>query len=379
MSSTEPPDDAPSPAALAPLYDVTAVRRDGDRLLYIGQPQAPPVDVQRELAPLFYERGYEMQLQARYRDGAIMPSAEHVLVARERSIGIDGIPWKNILLALATVLTTLYAGTVWYHIDLASEPLNLVHAWPFSLAVLTILGVHEFGHYVMSRVHRVDASLPYFIPIPPPFGTAGAIIRMRGRIPSRKALLDIGAAGPLAGIVATVVVTVIGLFLGPISVPPPSPGAEGARIEFAEPLLLQGLAFLTGQPLAYAAPTQQLNPVVFAGWLGMLVTFLNLLPVGQLDGGHVLRALIGPRQETVAALVPPALFTLAGMLFLWGNVTVEVGIWVVWGLFATALAYAGPADPVSEEPLDGTRKAIAVATFVVGILCFMPIPFRIIA
>jgi membrane-associated protease RseP (regulator of RpoE activity) len=320
-----------------------------------------------------------MQLQARYRDGAIMPSAEHVLVARERSIGIDGIPWKNILLALATVLTTLYAGTVWYHIDLASEPLNLFHAWPFSLAVLTILGVHEFGHYVMSRVHRVDASLPYFIPIPPPFGTAGAIIRMRGRIPSRKALLDIGAAGPLAGIVATVVVTVIGLFLGPISVPPPSPGAEGARIEFAEPLLLQGLAFLTGQPLAYAAPTQQLNPVVFAGWLGMLVTFLNLLPVGQLDGGHVLRALIGPRQETVAALVPPALFTLAGMLFLWGNVTVEVGIWVVWGLFATALAYAGPADPVSEEPLDGTRKAIAVATFVVGILCFMPIPFRIIA
>jgi membrane-associated protease RseP (regulator of RpoE activity) len=378
MSPPAPPENAPSPEALEPFYEVTAVRRDGDRLLYVGYPKTAPADVERELAPLFYEQGYEMQLQARYRDDSVLPASEHVLVARERSVGIDGIPWKNIALALATVLTTLYAGTVWYHIDVGQDPLNLLHAWPFSLAVLTILGVHEFGHYVMSRVHRVDASLPYFIPIPPPFGTAGAIIRMRGRIPSRKALLDIGAAGPLAGIVATVVVTVIGLFLGPISVPPPSPGAAGARIEFAEPLLLRGLAALTGQPLAYADPTKQLNPVVFAGWLGMLVTFLNLLPVGQLDGGHVLRALIGPRQETVAALVPPALFALAGMLFVWGEVTVEIGIWVVWALFATALAYAGPANPVRETPLDRNRVAIGVLTFVVGVLCFMPIPFRII-
>jgi membrane-associated protease RseP (regulator of RpoE activity) len=378
MSPPAPPENAPSPEALEPFYEVTAVRRDGDRLLYVSYPKTAPADVERELAPLFYEQGYEMQLQARYRDDSVLPASEHVLVARERSVGIDGIPWKNIALALATVLTTLYAGTVWYHIDVGQDPLNLLHAWPFSLAVLTILGVHEFGHYVMSRVHRVDASLPYFIPIPPPFGTAGAIIRMRGRIPSRKALLDIGAAGPLAGIVATVVVTVIGLFLGPISVPPPSPGAAGARIEFAEPLLLRGLAALTGQPLAYADPTKQLNPVVFAGWLGMLVTFLNLLPVGQLDGGHVLRALIGPRQETVAALVPPALFALAGMLFVWGEVTVEIGIWVVWALFATALAYAGPANPVRETPLDRNRVAIGVLTFVVGVLCFMPIPFRII-
>jgi len=378
MSPTEPPDGAPAPEALAPLYDVTAVHRDGDRLLYIGQPQVPPVEVERELEPMFDERGYDVQLQARYRDGGVLPAAEHVLVARERSIGIDGIPWKNIALALATVLTTLYAGTVWYHIDVGGDPLNMIHAWPFSLAVLTILGVHEFGHYAMSRIHRVDASLPYFIPIPPPFGTAGAIIRMRGRIPSRKALLDIGAAGPLAGIVATVVVTVVGLFLGPISVPPPSPGSDAAQIQFAEPLLLRGLALLTGQPLSYADPTQQLNPVVFAGWLGMLVTFLNLLPVGQLDGGHVLRALIGPRQETVAALIPAALFALAGLLFLWGNVTVEIGIWIVWGLFATALAYAGPANPIRETRLDRKRQVVGVLTFLVGVLCFMPIPFRII-
>ncbi|MEF8975378.1 MAG: site-2 protease family protein [Halapricum sp.] len=379
MGPTEPPDDAPPADALAPVFDVSAVRHEGDRLLYVGQPRASPATVESELAPLFYERGFEMRLSARSPDGGSSRPPEYVVVARERSIGIDGIPWKNVALALATVLTTLYAGTVWYHFDLARNPLNLLKAWRFSLAILTILGVHEFGHYITSRIHRVDASLPFFIPLPPPFGTAGAIIRMRSRIPSRKALLDIGASGPLAGIVATVVVTVIGLFLDPIAVPQSVANSDAARIEFAEPLLLRGLAFITGQPLSYADPTKQLNPVVFAGWLGMLVTFLNLLPVGQLDGGHVMRALLGPRQETIAAVIPGVLFSFAGFLLLLGDVSVEVGIWFVWGLFTAVLAFFGPANPIRDDPLDRKRQAIALLTFFVGALCFMPIPFRIIA
>ncbi|WP_229110077.1 site-2 protease family protein [Halapricum desulfuricans] len=372
--STVSPADAPSVEDLAPVFEVSEVRREGDRVVYVGRPRASPSTVESELAPLFYERGFDLQLAARSGNRA----PRHVLVATRRSIGIDGIPWKNIALAFATVLTTLYAGTVWYHIDVTADPLNLLRAWPFSLAILTILGVHEFGHYVTSRIHRVDASLPYFIPIPPPFGTAGAIIRMRGRIPSRKALLDIGASGPLAGIVATVVVTVIGLSLDPIAVPRSVATSDAARIEFAEPLLLRGLAWLTGQPLSYADPTKQLHPLVFAGWLGMLVTFLNLLPVGQLDGGHVLRALAGPRQETVAAAIPAVLFGFAGVLLLFGDVSVEVGIWFVWGVFTTALAFFGPATPMRETPLDRKRQAIGLLTFLVGALCFMPVPFRII-
>lgn len=372
--STVPPAGAPAPEELTPVFEVTDVRRDGDRVLYVGFPQEPAAAVESELAPLFYERGFEMYLQARGEN----PSGEYAIVASERSVGIDGIPWKNIALALATVLTTLYAGTVWYHIDVAANPLQALQAWPFSLAILTILGVHEFGHYITSRIHRVDASLPYFIPIPPPFGTAGAIIRMRGRMPSRKALLDIGASGPLAGIVATVVVTVIGLSLDPITVPQSVATSDAARIEFAEPLLLRGLAWLTGQPLSYADPTQQLHPVVFAGWLGMLVTFLNLLPVGQLDGGHVMRALLGRRQETVAAAIPAVLFGFAGLLLLRGDVSVEAGIWIVWGVFTGVLAFFGPAVPMREEPLDRRRQAIGLLTFVVGALCFMPVPFRIV-
>lgn len=372
--STAPPADAPTPEDLLPVFEVTGIRQEGDRVLYVGFPRDPPAAVESKLAPLFYEQGFEMHIQARSSD----PSGAYVIVASERSVGIDGIPWTNIVLAVATVLTTLYAGTVWYHIDVAEHPMRALQAWPFSLAILTILGVHEFGHYITSRIHRVDASLPYFIPIPPPFGTAGAIIRMRGRMPSRKALLDIGASGPLAGIVATVVVTVIGLSLDPITVPQSVATSDAARIEFAEPLLLRGLAWLTGQPLSYADPTKQLHPVVFAGWLGMLVTFLNLLPVGQLDGGHVLRALLGRRQETVAAAIPAVLFGFAGLLLLRNDVSIEASIWIVWGVFTGILAFFGPAVPMREDPLDRKRQLIGLLTFVVGALCVMPVPFRIV-
>jgi membrane-associated protease RseP (regulator of RpoE activity) len=373
-----PAADAPSASALAPAFDVQAVRENGDRLAYVGRPRAPPRVVERELTPLFYERGYEIEISARAPNGGDAAGTTYVLVAQPRSVGIDGVPWKNVLLALATVFTTLYAGTVWYHIDVGADPLALLEAWPFSLAILTILGVHEFGHYLTSRLHRVDASLPYFIPIPPPFGTAGAVIRMRGRIPSRKALLDIGASGPLAGIVATVAVTVVGLFLDPVTVDPAVIDNSAGGIRFYHPPLLEGLAALTGQPLGYADPTKQANPVVYAGWLGMLVTFLNLLPVGQLDGGHVMRALLGPRQETVAALVPGVLFAMAGGLYFFADAGAEVGIWVVWGIFSTVMVYVGPATPVVDEPLSDWRRAIAVLTFVVGALCFMPVPFEII-
>src|SRR5699024_2008093 len=149
--------------------------------------------------------------------------------------------------------------------------------WPFALSVLAILGIHELGHYALSRYHGVDASLPYFIPLPNIIGTMGAVIRMRGRMPDRKTLFDIGGAGPLAGLVVACIVTVVGLSLPPVAEP-------GFPIEFNYPLLVQGLAALTGQPLAYPDGLA-VNPVVFAGWVGMFVTFLNLIPVGQLDGG----------------------------------------------------------------------------------------------
>ncbi|MFB6170774.1 MAG: site-2 protease family protein [Haloarculaceae archaeon] len=370
MDDTAPPDGLPPAAALSAVFDVYETRAEGDQFLYFGEPLADPQTVEQRVWKPFYDRGYEVSLTRR--------TGEYVLVASPRGSDSGGVPWTNVVFFGLTVLSTLYAGTVWYHVPVSS-PLDLLGGWPFALAVMSVLGVHEFGHYALSRYHGVEASLPYFVPFPTFFGTMGAVIRMKGRIPDREALFDIGVAGPLAGLVATVVVTTIGLYLDPVTVPQrvlESPSA--VRIEFHYPLLLQGIAAVTGQPLEYADPTLSLNPVVFGGWIGMFVTFLNLLPVGQLDGGHLSRAMFGERAETVGAVVPGGLFALAAGLHYLGGVALDVaGIWLFWGLLTALFAFAGPTRPVDDAPLDARRIAVGVFTFVLGALCFTPVPFEL--
>ncbi|WP_255195124.1 site-2 protease family protein [Halorarius litoreus] len=381
------PPEAPAPARLADVFSVDEVRRDGDQLHYLGEPRVGPDALEQRVWPLFREAGYDVQF-ASVADtetdpisGVELTTHRHALVATPTSVGLDGIPWVNVLTLALTILTTLYAGSMWYY-EPITGPLDLFtgEKWKFTAAVLGVLGVHELGHYVLSRYHEVDASLPYFIPIPTFIGTLGAVIRMKGRIPDRKALFDIGVAGPLAGLVMAVVVSIVGLYMDPIQVPQQvleSPSA--VEIEFGYPPLLQLLSWVTGQPLTYEDPSMAVNPVVFGGWVGMFVTFLNLIPVGQLDGGHLVRAMLGERQETVAALVPAGLFALASYLYLFGNVGMNAPfLWGFWGLVALGLAYAGPADPIFEEGLDRKRIAVGVLTFALGLLCFTPVPFELI-
>ncbi|MFW5918254.1 MAG: site-2 protease family protein [Haloferacaceae archaeon] len=378
MSSDEPSTRPPPVGALASVFHVYRIERDGEEIRYVGEPLIPPGTIAQEVSPVFAERGYDVSVRRRHGDGGPAPYA---LVAEPASIGIDGIPWGNLVMFGLTVATTLYAGTWWYHIDVAGDPLTLLEAWPFTAAVLGVLATHELGHYVLSRYHGVDASLPYFIPVPPPIGTMGAIIRMRGRIPSRTALFDIGVAGPLAGLAATVVVTVIGLHLDPITIPAAAarPAADAASIRFNDPLLLTLLADVLGQPLAYKDPTKAVNPVVFGGWVGMFVTFLNLIPVGQLDGGHILRAVLGRRQATVAAAVPGVLVSLAAGLYFLTEYTQSTILWGIWGVIALVMVRAGSATPLREESIGTARIAIAVLTFALGALCFMPVPIEIVA
>ena len=389
MVESREPADGPPVGEVESVFQVADVRTDGDSVYYLGTPLASAETLERELWPLFHDAGYDVSLTTRaqssgpFGDGpgtaGFAPShPQYVLVAEPRTPHVDGVPWLNIGLLVATVLSTLYVGTVWYYIPVEG-PASLLSAWPFTAAILGVLAVHEFGHYVMIRYHDVDASLPYFIPLPSLIGTMGAVIRMRGRIPDRKALFDIGVAGPLAGLVATVVVTVVGLHMDPITVPERVASAQGTTyIEFNDPLLLQLLGEVTGQPRAYPDPRQSVNPVVFGGWVGMFVTFLNLLPVGQFDGGHIVRATLGPRQETVAAAVPAALLGLAGYLYFVQQTTNAVVLWVVWGVIAAGLAYVGPATPIRDEPIGVRRKALAALTFGLGVLCFTPIPFEIV-
>jgi membrane-associated protease RseP (regulator of RpoE activity) len=371
FESVEPdvPPEVPAPSALHSAFRVYDVHQAGDDVVYLGDPRLPGEEVVRELYPQFREAGYTVTLERR--------TGEIALVASPQGAS-DGVPWLNVLLFLLTVGSTFLAGAMWYHVftkyDLAANPLGLLDALPFVVAVLGVLGTHELGHYLASRYHGVDASLPYFIPMLPPFGTWGAVIRMRGHFPDRKALFDVGIAGPLAGLVAAVVVTAVGLWLPPVAVPETVRQAEDVvRISFGYPPLFHAIAWAVGEPLSYAGG-RMVNPVVMGGWIGMLVTALNLLPVGQLDGGHVMRALLGPRAERVAKVVPALPFLVAGYVFYVRNVPDSLGIWVLWGVIAGVMAHFGPVDPISEGALDRRRVALGVATFALGVLCFTPVP-----
>jgi membrane-associated protease RseP (regulator of RpoE activity) len=353
----------PDPDRLADSFQVYEVDRTADEgVRYYGEPLTESEQVLRRVGPRFRRRGYRVQLQREM--------GEHVLVATERSLGVDGIPWTNVLLAVATLLSTLYAGSRWYGISMAEDPTALVGAWPFAVAVLGILAVHEFGHYVLSRYHEVQASLPYFIPLPfNVIGTLGAVIRMNDNIPDRKALFDIGVAGPLAGLVATIAVTAVGVTLEPIRVT----GGIVAQVELGYPLLIRGIAALMGEQVVYSDPNLIANPVVIAGWVGAFVTFLNLLPVGQLDGAHIARSLVGDRMSTLQLLVPAALFALTAYLLVFEGGQ-AAPLWGFWGVLALLFSRAGSATPLSEAPLGAGRRAVGVLTLVLGALCFVPIP-----
>ncbi|WP_254766788.1 site-2 protease family protein [Salinilacihabitans rarus] len=373
MYDVDPPESGPSLERIESVFAVYDVETDGDELRYYGDPLLDPEAAMRELWPAFREAGYEAQLRLRH--------GEYVVVAEPISIGVEGVPWTNVILFLATVGSTLFAGSQWYYIDPFANPTGMLRAWPFTVAILTVLGVHEMGHYVLSRYHRVEASLPYFLPVPTLIGTMGAVIKMKGRMPDRKALFDIGVAGPLAGLAATVVVTVIGLHLPPVHAPPELVDSTNTiEISLGYPPLLELLAAAFDQPLYRDDPTTVVHPVVIGGWVGMFVTFLNLLPVGQLDGGHVLRAMAGEFQETIAALVPGALFALAAYLYyVSGYSGNSVFIWVFWGLFATLIAAVGPAQPVDDSRLGVGRFVVGVVTFALGVLCFMPVPIAVVS
>ncbi|WP_284011107.1 site-2 protease family protein [Haloarcula pelagica] len=342
------------------VYEVDAAADEGVK--YYGDPVADSETILQRIGPLFRERGYRVALREEM--------GEHVLVAQRRSVGVDGVPWTNVLLAVATLASTLFAGSRWYGLDVLGDPASILQAWPFAAGVLGILAIHESGHYMLSRYHRVEASLPYFIPLPfNVIGTLGAVIRMNDNIPDRRALFDIGVAGPLAGLVATVAVTAVGVTLPPVEVA----GGIVTQVEIGFPPLIQGIALAVGEPLEYPGPTTLVNPVVIAGWVGAFVTFLNLLPVGQLDGAHVVRSLLGERFGTVQFAVPIALFALAGYLVLF-----EGGrgafLWGFWAILALVFSRAGAVTPFDETPLGPGRSAVGVATMLLGVLCFVPMP-----
>ena len=245
---------------------------------------------------------------------------------------------------------------------------TLMHGPWYSLAILTILGAHEFGHYFACRWYDVDASLPYFLPAPLPLtGTVGAVIRIREPFPSKRALFDIGIAGPIAGFVALLPFLWWGVSHASIL---PVSAVAGRFDEFGEPLLFKAAAFLTLGPVPDGSEVF-IGSVAFGAWFGMLATAMNLMPFGQLDGGHVAYALLGPRARWVS------IATLVVMV----SLTLNSLSWLVMTLLMIAMTLiigVGHPQVVDEHvPLNPTRKALAVFAVVMFVLCFTPVPLSL--
>ncbi len=269
-------------------------------------------------------------------------------------------------LLAATLLSATLAGVDVEPHELVANPALFLRGLPFAAALVTILLVHELGHYLTCLRYRVSASLPYFLPAPllSPVGTFGAFIRIRSRFPDRRALFDIGASGPWAGFVVALAATVIGLTHSTVLATP----QEWHGFACGDSLLT---AFLTRIVLHVdSAAVVLLHPVAFAGWFGLFVTSLNLLPVGQLDGGHVLYATLGRPTPRIAALLIAFL--------VWLGVRGFPG-WLLWAAIITVLLSLGhPPTDDDRRPLDPARRLAALATLVVFVLTFVPEPFKFV-
>jgi len=244
----------------------------------------------------------------------------------------------------------------------------LIEGLTFSLALLAILTAHEMGHYIACRRYRVNATLPFFIPAPPFFlaGTFGAFIKIKSPIPSRRALFDIGLAGPLAGFVVAIPVSILGLLYMQ-----PATSNTSYSIIFNDPLLFRLLGKLLNIPADPYAPT---NPYYMAAWIGVLVTSLNLMPVGQLDGGHGTFSVFGKRAHHLIGRIAFALMAVLAVLgFIWHGSPSGFLYTVLLGVM---LRVRHP-QPGTMEPLGKARLIVAVITLIVFALCFWPFPITI--
>ncbi len=273
-------------------------------------------------------------------------------------------PWIPALLFLLTVLTTLGAGAMQRGISpgaVWAMPALLLEGLPFSATLLLILGAHELGHFFAGRYWGVGVSLPHFIPAPTLFGTFGAVIRIRGPILSRKALLDVAVAGPLAGMAVTLPATLIGLSMSKV-VPA---GGEGPGLGLGTSLLFEAMAWIAVDARG-AGEGLILHPVAFAGWCGFLVTSLNLIPAGQLDGGHIVYALIGRWHRAISNAVGLALI---GMAYWWPG-------WLLWAAVALFLGRRRPPLWDPSEPLGKGRILLAYSCIILMLLTFTWIPLQ---
>lgn len=310
------------------------------------------------------------------------PRAETVYDKKPEPNKLD---WKKpLFFFIATVFTTLVSGTLMKYPNpdvfwlILSSPSLLKEGIPFSVSMLSILMAHEMGHYLYGRWYQVRTSLPYFLPSPLLFlpfnpGTLGAVIITRAPYPNRQALMDIGAGGPIAGFIMLIPIMAYSLYISRIDLMPEA----GGGIYFGEPLIFKLLLFLIHGPLPDGY-TVYLEPIGFAAWFGCLVTMINLLPVGQLDGGHILYAFSGSN-ETARKLQKYLMYGSFLSLAVLGYFS--PGFWFFGVMLLIMMRFFGgfkhPSPIDDYAPLPPHSKLLGIAAIIVLILTFMPVPIEV--
>jgi membrane-associated protease RseP (regulator of RpoE activity) len=349
--------------SLADIADVTAIYGSKSEILIKAEPKIDLSGLDEAVKSRLAGLGFKVE---------VMTTSPRLLI-RLKPMGIgnksSNIPWLNIILFILTVISTLIAGAMLEGVD----PLQNNALWvnpfgifaiglPFSISLLSIMLFHEFGHYIASRKHNVEVTLPYFLPSPfmSFIGTFGAIIRSKSAFINRRQLLDVGAAGPLAGLAAAFVVLIVGIKTS--AVIPLSNAGPGA-VEMGESLLYKALEYLLRGPVP-ESQALMLNSVAVAGWAGMLITMINLMPIGQLDGGHIIYAMFGRKQKYFAY---GAVIGLMVLSFFW------IG-WALWLIISIFIRPLHPPTIMDDIELGTGRKIVGYLCIVAFILCFMPIP-----
>lgn len=343
---------------ISQFFSIYDIQHEGNNIYFFGIPKADIRIIYENLWHDFTAKGYQFNIK--YELG------EHVFIASPFKPAKERV-WINVALAIATFITTMVVGSILFGANPVSVPSDVLKGIPFTIAIMTVLGAHEAGHYLVAKKHGMHTSLPYFIPFPNIIGTMGALIKHRGPVPSRKALFDVGVSGPLIGLFVSIVVTFIGLLLPPVPMT-----SEGYQIQLGIPPLFEFIAnILPGNAASV------MHPIAFAGWVGMFVTALNLIPAGQLDGGHVLRAMLGEKARHVSTVMPFILISLGFYVTYFQNR--DGFLWVLWGLFLSFFAAAGHPKPLNDEiPLGKGRMALGVFAFILGALSMTPVPFQML-
>jgi Zn-dependent protease len=350
---------------------------------FTGQLTCPSDQAFNHIYKSFIALGYTPMLT--HRDGKEVVVAQHGIVEATKSD-----PRINAVLLVITIISTWFVGVTLYAattplgarllartndfgqligVILRNPPLWIVGV-PYALTLLAILGVHEMGHYVMAKRHKAEVTLPYFIPMPIGLGTMGAVIRLKSPIKNRKQLFDIGVAGPLAGLAVAVPLLIIGLASSPVEFVGRSisGGQEGNSILY---LVLKLIT--KGQILPGGGYDVMLNAIAFPAWFGLIVTMINLLPIGQLDGGHVTFSLFGRAQWKIAVVTQVLLLVVGVYLaFTTGEF---LNVWILWAILAQVFGLRHPPPLDDLTPLDRKRRLIGWATIVIFFLILTPLPF----